>query len=78
GAKRGVRRIYGGRSKLRRVVYMCVLAMVRHNEDFKTRYANLRARGKCAKVALVACMRVLMVRLNAMVRDNTPWRDQPT
>ena len=78
GAKRGVRRIYGGRSKLRRVVYMCVLAMVRHNEDFKTRYANLRARGKCAKVALVACMRVLMVRVNAMVRDNTPWRDQPT
>ena len=77
GSKRGIRRIYGGRSKLRRVVYMCVLTMVRYNEDFKTRYANLRARGKCAKVALVACMRVLVVRLNAMARDKTPWRDQP-
>ncbi|KAF1689185.1 IS110 family transposase, partial [Pseudoxanthomonas koreensis] len=33
-------------------------------------------RGKCAKVALVACMRVLLTRLNAMARDNTPWREE--
>ncbi|WP_017906996.1 IS110 family transposase [Pseudomonas asplenii] len=77
GAKRGKRRIYGGRAKVRRAAYMCTLVMVRHNEDFKARYARLRAAGKCAKVALVACMRVLLVRLNAMVRDGTPWRDQP-
>jgi transposase len=56
---------------------MSALVMVRYNEDFKARYARLRAKGKCAKVALVACMRVLLVRLNAMVRDGTPWRDQP-
>nr|WP_235595644.1 hypothetical protein [Pseudomonas syringae] len=49
--------------------------MVRYNADFKERYARLRAKGKCAKVALVACMRVLLIRLNAMVRDGTPWRD---
>lgn len=77
GAKRGKRRIYGGRAKVRRAAYMCALVMVRHNEDFKARYTRLRAAGKCAKVALVACMRVLLVRLNAMVRDGTPWRDQP-
>ncbi|MEN5200455.1 IS110 family transposase, partial [Pseudomonas wadenswilerensis] len=46
------------------------------NTEFKARYEALRARGKCAKVALVACMRVLIVRLNAMQRDNTPWREQ--
>ncbi|MFT4197408.1 MAG: IS110 family transposase, partial [Pseudoxanthomonas sp.] len=31
-------------------------------------------RGKCAKVAITACMRVLLTRLNAMVRDQTEWR----
>ncbi|MDO7899737.1 IS110 family transposase, partial [Pseudomonas sp. K18] len=67
---------YGGRRRLRRAAYMCALVMVRYNADFKARYARLRAKGKCAKVALVACMRVLLVRLNAMVRDGTPWRDQ--
>lgn len=77
GAKRGVRRIYGGRSRLRRAAYMSVLVMIRYNDDFKARYARLRANGKCAKVALVACMRVLLVRLNAMVRDGKPWQDQP-
>lgn len=77
GAKRGVRRIYGGRPKLRRAVYMSTLVMVRHNDDFKSRYARLRAAGKCPKVALVACMRVLLVRLNAMVRDGKPWQDPP-
>jgi len=77
GMKTGKRHIYGGRRKLRRAAYMCALVMVRYNADFKARYARLRATGKCAKVALVACMRVLLVRLNAMVRDGTPWRDQP-
>ncbi|MDO7899801.1 transposase, partial [Pseudomonas citrulli] len=76
GVKTGKRHIYGGRRRLRRAAYMCALVMVRYNADFKARYARLRAKGKCAKVALVACMRVLLVRLNAMVRDGTPWRDQ--
>ncbi len=77
GAKQGIRRIYGGRSRLRRAVYMSALVMIRYNEYFKARYARLRAKGKCAKVALVACMRVLLVRLNAMVRTGKPWKEQP-
>jgi transposase len=77
GNKAGLRHIYGGRARLRRAAYMSALVMVRYNDDFKARYARLRAKGKCAKVALVACMRVLLVRLNAMVRDGTLWRDQP-
>lgn len=77
GTKTGKRTIYGGRAKLRRAAYMSVLVMVRHNPDFRARYDRLCAQGKAKKVALVACMRVLLVRLNAMVRDGTPWRDQP-
>ncbi|WP_440089989.1 IS110 family transposase [Pseudomonas fragariae (ex Marin et al. 2024)] len=75
GSKAGKRRVYGGRTKLRRATYMCTLGMVRYNADFKKRYARLRAKGKCAKVALVASMRVLLIRLNAVVRDGTCWRD---
>lgn len=48
--------------------------MIRMQPDFKARYLLLRQRGKCAKVAITACMRVLLTRLNAMIRDNSEWR----
>lgn len=76
GNHRGVRRCRGGRGAVRRVLYMAAWSAVRHQPDFKTRYEALRAKGKCAKVALVACMRVLAIRLNAMIRDQTEWRIQ--
>jgi len=41
-------------------------------------YQRLRAKGKEAKKALVACMRKLLVILNAMVRDQNPWRQPST
>jgi transposase len=72
----GKRAIRGGRAALRRVLYMACLSVIRTQADFKCRYQALRQRGKCAKVAITACMRVLLVRLNAMVRDNTEWRMQ--
>ncbi|MBS0228773.1 MAG: IS110 family transposase, partial [Proteobacteria bacterium] len=59
---------------VRRILYMASWSVVRHQPAFKARYAALRARGKCAKVALVACMRVLLIRLNAMIRDASEWR----
>lgn len=74
GGHQGTRRIRGGRATVRRVLYMATWSAVRHQPDFKARYSTLRERGKCAKVALVACMRVLLVRLNAMLRDGTSWR----
>lgn len=77
GDKRGQRRIRGGRAGLRRVLYMATWSAIRTQSDLKSRYEALKARGKCAKVALVACMRVFIGRLNAMVRDGTPWRIQP-
>lgn len=77
GNHQGVRRIRGGRGAVRRVLYMAAWSAVRHQPDFKARYEALRAKGKCAKVALVACMRILAIRLNAMIRDGTDWRNQP-
>jgi transposase len=78
GPKKGIRRISGGRFAVRRVLYMAAWSVVRHQADFKRRYQELRQRGKPAKVALVACLRVLLIRLNAMLRDGTPWRSEST
>ncbi|WP_447744429.1 IS110 family transposase [Pseudomonas nicosulfuronedens] len=74
GQKSGQRRIRGGRSMIRRILYMATWSVIRYHKDFALRYRGLRENGRCAKVALVACMRVLIVRLNAMVRDGTCWR----
>lgn len=74
GQSTGKRQIRGGRALIRRVLYMATLSVIRAQADFKARYAALRARGKCAKVAIVACMRVLLIRLNAMVRDKAEWK----
>lgn len=74
GKHAGKRRIRGGRAPIRRVLYMACLSVIRKQPDFKTRYEALRQRGKCAKVAITACMRVLLTRLNAMARDQTEWR----
>ncbi|QSQ55665.1 IS110 family transposase [Xanthomonas translucens] len=71
----GKRRIRGGRATIRRVLYMACWSVVRTQASFKERYQQLRARGKPAKVAITACMRVLLIRLNAMARDRTPWRE---
>jgi hypothetical protein len=47
---------------------------VGYQADFKARSDALRERGKSAKVALIDCMRVLLIKLNAMLRDGTEWR----
>lgn len=74
GQHSGKRRIRGGRALIRRVLYMACLTVIRKQADFKQRYTRLRAQGKLAKVAITACMRVLLVRLNAMVRDQAEWK----
>jgi transposase len=74
GGRRGVRHIQGGRAAVRTVLYMGALVGVRYNPVLKAFYQRLRAAGKPAKVALVACMRKLLTILNAMVRSDTPWQ----
>jgi transposase len=74
GQRQGKRFCWGGREKARRALYMAALAATRHNPLIQALYARLRAKGKPAKVALVACMRKLLTILNAMPRDQTEWR----
>jgi transposase len=74
GTLRGRRHIFGGRGSVRQVLYMATLAAVRHNPRLRAFYRRLVAAGKPAKVALVACMRKLLVILNAMLREQAPWR----
>jgi transposase len=73
GRLRGRRRIKGGRPEVRQVLYMAAVSASRHNPVIRAFYQTLIIRGKEHKVALVACMRKLLVILNAMIRDNLPW-----
>ena len=69
GQSQGKRKIYGGRAQVRVALYMATLSAVRWEPDLKAHYQQLRARGKAAKVALVACMRKMLGIVNARRRD---------
>lgn len=70
GKRRGRRRIWGGRAAVRTVLYMAALSAIRHEPPIRAMYQRLRARGKLPKVAIVACMRKMLVILNARARDH--------
>jgi len=74
GTLRGRRTIWGGRSAVRAVLYMATLSAVRFNPVIRQFYERLRNSGKAPKVALTACMRKLLVVLNAIVRNQRPWQ----
>jgi transposase len=74
GTLRGKRLVYGGRAPVRAALYMAALVASRRNPVIRAFYERLRAAGKPAKVALTACMRKLLVILNAIARSGTPWR----
>lgn len=73
GKFKGRRTIWGGRATVRSMLYMAALSAVRHNPRLRAHYCLLLERGKAKKLALVACMRKLLVTLNAMLRDSMPW-----
>jgi len=75
GGYRGKRRIWGGRARVRAVLYMGALVATRHNPVIKAFYERLLAAGKEKKVALTACMRKLLTILNAMIKQQTKWQD---
>jgi transposase len=75
GTWRGKRMIWGGRGSVRATLYMATLVASRRNPVIATFYRHLRNTGKPAKVALTACMRKLLVILNAMLRDQRPWQN---
>jgi transposase len=74
GKKRGYRKTKGGRTEVRSVLYMSTLVATRYNPLIRTQYQHLLKRGKEKKVALTACMRKFLTILNAMMRDQQPFR----
>ncbi len=73
GKFKGKRRIRGGRKNIRSILYMATLTAIRFNPVLKEFYERLVSKGKPKKVAITACMRKLLVTLNAMCRTNTAW-----
>jgi transposase len=74
GRRRGPRQIQGGRRKVRNAFYMpCLGAATQHNPVIKEFYQRLLAKGKLKKVAIIACMRKLIVILNTMIARGETW-----
>ncbi len=74
GQMRGTRSIAGERGVVRTALYMATLVATRYNPVIRAHYDHLQKAGKRKKVALVACMRKLLVMLNAILRTQRPWR----
>jgi len=74
GTLRGKRTTYGGRQVLRSVLYMATLSAKKHNPVLKSFYDRLVAAGKAKKVAIVACMRKLIIIVNAMIKSGQRWQ----
>lgn len=78
GQHHGHRHIAGGRADVRKALYMATLSATRTKGVIGAFYQRLRASGKKPKVALVACMRKFVVRLNAMLATGDTWQETPT
>lgn len=76
GMMKGKRSIWGGRFSIRCALYMTTIASIRHNKVINAFYKRLRTSGKAPKVAIVACMRKLLVILNTMVKNGTTWNPE--
>jgi len=73
GAIKGRRRIYGGRARVRSILYLAAVVASRHNPPLKAFYERLVASGKAKKAAFTAVARKLLTQLNAIVRDGADW-----
>ncbi len=74
GAQRGQRHIRGGRAAVRACLYMPALTAIQHNPVIRALYQRLTQAGKHHYVAITACMRKILVILNAMLKSNQAWR----
>ncbi|WMB72538.1 IS110 family transposase [Shewanella oncorhynchi] len=73
GRFKGMRKIQGGRHQVRTVLYMAMMSAIQSNPVFKSTYQRLVATGKPKKVAIIACIRKMVVTLNSMLRDGALW-----
>ncbi len=75
GGMAGTRKIWGGRARVRTALYMATISGIRCNPVLKEFYTRLKASGKKAKVALVACMHKLIIILNMMIKHDRLWTE---
>ena len=73
GRYKGLRKIQGGRHQVRTVLYMAMMSAIQSNPVFKETYQRLIAAGKPKKVAIIACIRKMVVILNSMLREGVMW-----
>ena len=73
GRHKGKRVIQGGRAQVRTVLYMAMMSAMQCNPVFKATYKRLLGAGKPKKVAIIACVRKMVITLNSMLRDGTMW-----
>ncbi len=55
---------------------MATISAIRFNYDIKIFYEKLINKGKATKVAIIACMRKLIITLNAIMKRKTPWKEK--
>lgn len=76
GRFKGKRKVQGGRAQVRTVLFMAMMSAMQCNSKFKATYQRLVAAGKPKKVAIIACVRKMLVVLNLMVRDGVMWEEK--
>jgi transposase len=74
GTRSGARCVWGGRKNVRQQLYMATISAIKWNYKIKSFYTRLIAAGKKPKVAITACMRKLIIILNAMVKHKKVWQ----
>jgi len=74
GRWKGKRRCFAGRASIRKVLYMAAVTAIRHNPVIAALHQRLTAAGKPFKVAIVACMRKLLVILNSLLKTGQSWQ----
>jgi transposase len=77
GEREGVRVIRGGRASVRRALYLAALSAAAHYPSMRAFYQRLIAKGKEAKVALIAVARKLVVLANILLTENRTWQPTP-
>ena len=78
GTLRGKRTVWGGRARVRTALYMGAMVASRFNPLIRDFYQRLLSAGKPKKLALIACMRKLLVILNSMLKHGSPWNHPAT
>lgn len=73
GTLRGKKSIYGGRASVRKALYMATLVATKFNPQIRAFYQRLCSAGKAKKTAIIACMRKLLICMNALIKHNQLW-----